>query len=282
MTAQLYSGLPLSAEFTRNGLGSKTGMVEIQYLPAGCTSIGDFDNSGWRALGILDGEFIDDSTIETYIPDTGNVGVQLGVVATKETIQKTISLLAAIPKAEALAYGQNNPTVTYPTSANATDVDESTPIATNFVIKLTAVTGSGTAFAVGDIVEIETGSTDYADKEYCYVRAVDTTAKTITIVPPVGVIPADTANVKTVGNLALTRTAGSLADGIRLRFVKHNKDEASVTITAYPEVKVTGGKLSAGTMSTPAKGELTFNVIPERNTGLNKYVLSRRKTIYKA
>lgn len=281
MTNIAFTAIPLAQERLRDAINSNIGMTVVQWLPFSSTT-GDFDDAGWRDLGILDGEFTDDSTKVQYEPMPGSTGVKLGVLTTQENIEKTLTFLAASTKAKAMAYGQNSPTFTAPTTVNASTVDADPVAPTSTVLVLAAVTGLGTAFAVGDTVKIATGgANDYADTDYAQVRAVDTTAKTITITPPLNVLPADGAAVATVGNLALTKTAGSLADSIRLRVIKYNRDAQSAEVVAYPEFKVKDGKIMHGDGQSPARVELTGFVIPERNTSLGKYVLSRHKTIYK-
>lgn len=258
-------------ERARGGFESNIGNRRLRWADND-TDVNYFNNEGFNDLGLISGELNINSVVEEFLNDVAVPEVTLGVVKTGEKIPFEFTLVYPTEKAESLAYGVDNPTITYPSPAVATTIDDATAPSTKAIL-----VASATGLTAGTKIVVTVGSSTTGTK-FNFTRVKSVATNLLTIEPPLQEVPVDGAAVAKYTNLDWEKTTDDLPSIIKMQYLKNNNQRNEIEITGFLFQPV-DGSINDGDGKTPQTVTIRGHVIPELDSANDKYILLKRRVI---
>ncbi len=262
-TTITFTQNPLQELLALQGLRQEVGGTALQWAPLNNLNVTDVGTLGWRNFGLLEGSANIKQALTFFDGEVGMVGKEMANLETSRKASLDVMLTCATFTGQQFALGSSNFTITEPTSAVTTTVDETPPAATNFQITVVSTTG----LLPGDEIGVRTGTSTYGIEEEFRVIKQVVSATVLNLVEPLDQLPADGAVVRKIANKLVRVKVGSLPAECMIRSIKYNRSYANrlrVSYAARAAIKDPTG-IDDGDGKVSAKLGFKLKLMPDYN-----------------
>lgn len=268
-TAISFSCNPLNELLANTGRRFEIGGTVIEYAPYSNLNVIPNGTKAWRPFGISETSVNLKPTIESYEAMAGQVSKIEDVLETKRTVEVPVSIICPTWVGKKFANGAGTDSIIEPASPITTTIDETPPVATNWIVCVASTTG----FVVGFEVGIVTGDSTFGtEEEYVEIASIDTSAKTLTFRTPLFQLPIDGAAVRVIASKSLKSIVCNQPAACQVRIVKYDRSRGLIRVDYAQKAKIkliTGVDDGGGKVT--AKYGFTLDLLAEFNIITNSH-----------